>query len=457
MPLKRKKGYRIEVKTVPTKLVRDGFDLTETNQLFSDIALFWLLLIASDPHGIDSEDFKRYYEPRFFSPDAVLTFPFDCPQPFRRAALAKAIGIYKSWRSNYQNWQKQAAKRKGRSSRPPVLPAQLRLNATLYSGMFKDSDGRSIVLKIYSGAAWKWVKFYYQFPTIDATWQYSTPSLVTKQNGSVYLNWTVERYQLATGGLGTVMQDGNRLCAVDIDLDGEICKVAAYNVEVNGTVHELARMTTTGHAAHTTLRKSRLGEIAILMSQTGLISRGFAAKRWRKIRNGELNTARKQAKQVVDFAACCGCAVIVFEHLGRLRPHKGKYSRRSNQKRAYWLKSAVQQHVARTARQNHNILTARVNPRNTSNVEAMTGEPVLRTNQMWQAQWLAFDAENWDTFQQEEGYHPGSLAVSRSGKIINAGLNACRNIALKFCERYYSKPHIVREGCVESSIQPASG
>lgn len=148
--------------------------------------------------------------------------------------------------------------------------------------------------------------------------------------------------------------------------------------------------------------------------------------------------------------------MIGFEHLTKLRPQKCQYSKRSNQKRAYWLKSAVWQQVARIARQDCNILTARVNPRNTSNTEAVSGDPVMRVSAMWPAQWLAFDQENWDFFQQVEGYHPGSLAISRSGKIINAGLNACRNIALKFCQRYDSKPLLVTGWCDEGSRQPVA-
>lgn len=459
MPLKKKKGYRIETKTLPTKLLRDGFDLTETNKLFSEIALFWLFIIVEDPHGVDVEDYKRYYEPRFFSPTATQTFPFDCPQPFRRACLAKAVGIYKSWRSNYQNWLKREAKRKVKLSRlskkhrPPTLPTELHLNATLYSGMFKDDDGQSIVLKIVVQGVWKWIKFQYQPPHQPEGWQLSTPALITKFDGSVWLNWVIERYQPATGGLITVMQDGNRICSVDLDLDTELAKCAIYDVEVDGEMREVARMTTSGHKRHVALRKSRLGKIAKSMNQTGIIPKGFASTRWQKIRNGELDQSRKQAKQIVDFAVRHGCGVIVFEHLGKLRPQKGKYSRRSNQKRAYWLKSAVRQQVARIARQNHNILTARVNPRDTSNTEALSREPVMRVSAMWQAQWLSFDEENWDFFQQSEGYHPGSLAVSRSGKIVNAGLNASRNIALKFCQRYYSKPFLVTGRCDKRSIQ----
>lgn len=459
MPLSRKKRYRIETKTLQTKLLRDGFDLSQTNRLFSEIALFWLLVIADDPGGVEAPDFKRYYEPRLFSPEATQTFPFDCPQPFRRAALAKAIGIYKSWHSNHQNWQARETKRiarKGKPSkkhRPPILPTELHLNATFYAGMFKEDDGRSIVLKIVVEGAWKWIKFSYQSPQRPEGWVPSTPALVIRQDGSVWLNWVIERYQPATGGLVKVMQDGNRICSVDLDLDNELAKCAVYDVEVDGVCREVARMTTSGHKRHVALRKSRLGKIAKSMNQTGIVNQGFASTRWQKIRNAEQDQARKQAKQIVEFASRHGCAVIVFEHLGKLRPQKGKYSRRSNQKRTYWLKSAVQQQVARLARQNYNILAAKVNPRNTSNTEAVSKEPVMRVSAMWQAQRLAFDAENWDYFQQSEGYHPGSLAVSRSGKIINAGLNAARNIALKFAGRYYSKPLLATGWCDEDSMQ----
>ncbi len=272
MPLSKKKGYRIETKTLQTKLLRDGFDLTETNQLFSDIALFWLLIIADDPGGVDAVDFKRYYEPRFFSPEATQPFPFDCPQPFRRAALAKAIGIYKSWHSNYQNWQVREVNRltkpgkPAKKHRPPTLPTELRLNATLYAGMFKDDERRSIVLKIVVKGAWKWVKFSYQSPQYPQGWTLSTPTLVTQANGSVWLNWVIERYQTATGGLTKVMQDGNRICAVDLDLDRALAKCAIYDVEVNGELREVARMTTSGHAAHAALRKSRIGKIARSMN-----------------------------------------------------------------------------------------------------------------------------------------------------------------------------------------------
>jgi hypothetical protein len=39
MPLKRWKGFRIETKTLTSQLSREGFELSETNQAFSDVTL----------------------------------------------------------------------------------------------------------------------------------------------------------------------------------------------------------------------------------------------------------------------------------------------------------------------------------------------------------------------------------------------------------------------------------
>ncbi len=457
MPLKRQKGLRIEARTLRTKLLRNGFDFQETNKLFSSVTAWFLIQVAAAPEGVDLAAPKVYYEPKLCSASAREKFPFDIPQLLRRACLAKAIGIYKSWRANYKNWQAREQKRIAKLSnkrgqpiqkhKPPVLPTSLNLHASYYNGMFKEDTGQTILLKVFVDGAWKWVKFSYQTaPELDG-WKKSTGSLVIKRDGSVWFNWVYERYQPATGGIKTVMADGNRFVSVDTDLDGEICKVAAYDVDVDGEIKEIARMTVKGHKAHTARRKSRIGKIALKMSQTGIVGKGFASSGWEKIKRCEREAAKGISSQIVNFAVRHNCAVIVFEFLGNLRPQKGRYSRRSNQKRAYWLKSAVHAQVSRTARQYHNILTAKVNPRDTSNTEAFTGEKVLRTNDMVLAKILALNPKIWDEYNARVGYHPGSLAITRSGKIINSGLNACRRIALKFAARYYVKPFLQKKEC----------
>ena len=445
MALIKTKGQRIEQRTLRTKLVRDGFDFALTNELFSDVVAFYLVVIEQDPGGtLPGADEKRYYEPRFTENPG--SWPFDVPQIFRRAALRKAVGMYKSWRSNYENWvflqEKNSLKKKPlKKAKPPVLPTSMKLNASLYSGMFKEDDGESIMLKLWNGSAWKWIKFQYKSAPPIEGWSKATPSLVVKRDGTAWLNWVYERYQPATGGLKTVMQDGGRFCSVDTDLDGEIMKVCAYDSDADGEIHEIARMTTTGHAAHTSRRKSRLGKQAKRMRKHNAIElpEGFGKTHWDKITRCEREVARQIASQVVAFAAKHGCVAIVFEALKNLTPSREKYSRRANKKRAYWLKSAVRRQIERVARQNHNILSAMVSPWNTSNREAFTGEPVMRTNNQWMAEAMKNDPLFWDLYKERSGYHPGSLAITRSGKVINSGYNACRNIALKFAARYSSE------------------
>ena len=65
----------------------------------------------------------------------------------------------------------------------------------------------------------------------------------------------------------------------------------------------------------------------------------FCSSAWQKLHNREIEFARSSARELVEFAFH-QCKVFVFEHLVNLKPCKGKYSRRSNQKRAYWLKSS---------------------------------------------------------------------------------------------------------------------
>jgi transposase len=69
--------------------------------------------------------------------------------------------------------------------------------------------------------------------------------------------------------------------------------------------------------------------------------------------------------RIVQFAASHGASILVFEHLGNLQPEKGKYSRRGNTKRAYWMKGRIF-HYAKYKGWQQKIITSRVNPRNTS-------------------------------------------------------------------------------------------
>ena len=69
--------------------------------------------------------------------------------------------------------------------------------------------------------------------------------------------------------------------------------------------------------------------------------------------------------RIVQFAHHHGATILVFEHLGNLKPERGTYSRRGNSKRAFWMKGRIFKYAKYKA-WDQRIITSRVNPRNTS-------------------------------------------------------------------------------------------
>jgi IS605 OrfB family transposase len=114
-------------------------------------------------------------------------------------------------------------------------------------------------------------------------------------------------------------------------------------------------------------RKRALGRVAVKLSQTGVTGNYASdnAKRFRYIRAIDHDTAHRISRHIVEFAREYGATIIVFEHLGHFKPEKGKYSKRGNGKRSYWLRGKIYR-FTQHKEWAYRILTCRVSPRNTS-------------------------------------------------------------------------------------------
>lgn len=221
-------------------------------------------------------------------------------------------------------------------------------------------------------------------------------------------------------------QGSVRVLGVDIDLDKNAAICSVLETDARDYTVEVARHFIK-QPALVKRRKRDLGRIAKRMRSSGIIHKGFCQKWWERLSNREVEMGRAISRQIVDIAHGYGCKVIAFEHLGNLTPSRGKYSRRSNQKRAYWLKSKIFEHVKRVAYQDHAILTTRVNPRNTSRLDPWG-------NQVWRG--IEFPANLLDYLK----YQPGADWVAGvNGYKAHSGLNAARNIGMKAIVRYKSE------------------
>ncbi len=432
--LNKKKGFNIVNKSLRCKLLREGFDLAETKTAFNEVVNFFFELIDMHPSGLDipikDNGGWRYYEKLVIGDNPQYEFILKgFPSPLRRAAIRKAIGAYRSWRTNYQKWL-QRGKRHS-SHRPPMKPRSFNFAPSFDVGMRKDDDGFSIILKLLVKGQWKWVKFYYQSPPCTNEWVKGSPQVIC-QGKNAYLTFALEKYIPATGGTKKVMAaDSVRVCSIDIDLDRHIAIASVLETDARGNVWEVARRFI-NQKNHVKRRKRDLGLIAMKMSKTGIIHEGFSANKWQKLHNREIEFSRAVARELVEFAKFHQCSVMVFEHLINLKPNASKYSRRSNQKRAYWLKSRVFNQTKDIAYRDYGILTTRVNPRDTSRLDPW-GNSLWRGNK--------FPLSLLDYAEYQAG---ANLVANTSGYKAHSGLNAARNIGLKAILRHRTNPHYLR-------------
>jgi putative transposase len=167
----------------------------------------------------------------------------------------------------------------------------------------------------------------------------------------------------------------------------------------------------------------QLGRIARNRSKTGIIAENEQdnADLWTKIRHVDEQLAHLVSSRIVQFARKHEATILVFEHLGNLKPEKGKYSRRGNSKRAFWMKGRIFKYAKYKA-YNAGIVTSRVSPRNTSRECARCHSLVAR----------------YRDGQPAEGYTYGAPLVycANCGMKGNSDRNASLVIGKRLVERY---------------------
>jgi len=209
-----------------------------------------------------------------------------------------------------------------------------------------------------------------------------------------------------------------KICTVDLNIDDRLAVCGIFKSD--GT--QIATRFIRGGDNLNGRRKRLLGMIATKRSLTGSLNEGEQDNKdlWAIINNINDYEAHRVSRRIVEFALEHGANIIVFEHLGRFKPEKGKYSRRANSKRAYWLRGKIYYYTRYKAWE-YGIITSRVSPKNTSRKCAVCGSEVARHGEK----------------DKPEGYRPGApLFTCQCGKKGNADLNAARNIAKKFFARY---------------------
>jgi IS605 OrfB family transposase len=316
----------------------------------------------------------------------LSTIVGDAPALFRRAAINVALGSARSFASSLSRWrtrrEKAQAKARGKRKakpfreRPPVPPRCWNKSVTFYAGQWKERTDASILLKVWTGTCWNWLKVRITGRAIPAGVEVGSPSLIRHGN-EWWLHTCVEKKFKSPATIEEQVTTNveTRICAVDLNLNEQLAVCTVQTVE--GTI--LATRFIGGGKAIAGFRKHLFGRIARNRSKTGIIAQGEQdnAALWRKIRQADEHLAHLVSARIVQFAKEQGASILVFEHLGNLKPEKGKYSHRGNSKRAFWMKGRIFNDTKYKA-WNQGIITSRVNPRNTSRECARCQSLVVR-------------------------------------------------------------------------------
>src|SRR5436305_2968233 len=319
------------------------------------------------------------------------------PAMFRRAAIHAALGSARSFFAHLKKWrarrEKAQAKGKKFTERPAVPPHTWNKSTTLYAGQWKDRHAGSILLKVWTGTCWSWLKCRITGRDLPADIEMGSPSLVRHGN-HWWLHTPIEKQFSSPPKIEKQVTTNvdTKICAVDLNLNEHLAVCTIQTVE--GTC--LSTRFIGGGQEIAGFRKKQFGRIARNRRKTGIIAEGEQdnVDRWRKIAHADESLSHLVSARIVQFAKEHGATILVFEHLGNLKPQKGKYSRRGNSKRAFWMKGRIFRY-AKCKAWNEGIITSRVNPRNTSRECARCHALVAR----------------YETGQPAEGYTPGAPLV----------------------------------------------
>lgn len=419
---------------MPTKTIKQNleyrypewFRLTE--KLFNEVTAFYFGIIQDHELILELTNKKALTELERLThktkdnPSPLFHLKWDVPAMFRRACINTAIGSARSFFSNLRKWKEKKAKAESKgkrfTDRPPAPPREWHKNTLFYTGQYKSYTGKSIMLKLFDGSTWRWVKYRLTGRQVPDGWEVGCPHAVIRKN-RIELHFPVEKEKHKVKKVAEQVKDSDiKICAVDLNIDDRLAVCGIFKSDGTQAATRFIR----GGDNLNGRRKRLLGMIATKRSQTGSLNEGEQDNKalWAKVNNIDDYEAHRVSRKILEFALEHGASIIVFEHLGNFKPEKGKYSRRANSKRSYWLRGRIF-HYTKYKAWEYGIITSRVNPKNTSRHCSACGADVARYGEK----------------DIPEGYRPGApLFTCKCGNKGNTDLNAARNISKKFFLRY---------------------
>ena len=291
----------------------------QTQSLFDAVLAFYYKLLEKQPEALSltNQNLLRHLELQTIKqrdgtpPETPLPFE-KIPLYFRRAAINAAISMYRSYVGKLKAWQEGPIK-----SGKPSPPKRLHMSMLYYKGMYKDFDEKSILLKLYTGKAWAWVKHRYTGRPFPENAELMSPTIVIKKK-KVMLHIPVKEIVEDSRTAKERVKQNEKFVAVA--LTGSDSLAVCTTIEADGRAtapyfikggKELAhrRKLLLGYT-----KRRTVGNDALVIPQGAQPGRPNA-KYYEKITRLTDHYAHEVSRKIVDYALKQGAKLIVLPEL----------------------------------------------------------------------------------------------------------------------------------------------
>ena len=343
----------------------------------------------------------------------VAVYDFDVvfykyPCYYRRSAIKKAIGIFSSYKSNYNNWLE-----KGRHGKPPRLQYNHNVMPVFYKGnCYEEIDEYNVKIKIFT-TDWVWLTIKLRKSDVDyikhhySDWTKLSPALERK--GKVwYLRFTYSKKI----PLNKTKLKNQIVVGVDLNTSNHtaVCSAMNYKGTVLGrTFIDLPRekdlLNKKIKYKNNAISKNQLKRW--FNDEPNVINYQATPRLWRLINITNKDIAIKTARQILAFALSVNADVIVFEHLDTKK--KKAFQK---EKLHLWCAKAIQK------------ITSSLAHKNGIHVNTVCAAYTSK---------LAFDGSGLVKRGKEVSNNtPYNVCQFTTGKIYNCDLNATYNIGARY-------------------------
>ena len=406
----------------------------QTQSLFDAVLAFYYKLLEKQPEtlSLSNQNLLRHLELQTIKqrdgtpPETPLPFE-KIPLYFRRAAINAAISMYRSYVGKLKAWQEGPIK-----SGKPSPPKCLHMSMLYYKGMYKDFDEKSILLKLYTGKTWAWVKHRYTGRPFPENAELMSPTIVIKKK-KVMLHIPVKEIVEDSRTAKERVQQNEKFVAVA--LTGSDSLAVCTTIEADGRAtapyfikggKELAHRRKLllgyikrGIAGNNTPRfmTHTIGNAALSVPQEHRPN----AKYYEKITRITDHYAHEVSRKIVDYALKQGAKLIVLPEL------KESF----NQAKKSYLGKTPYDFIGRR------IVRYVQYKAWQQGLVAMTSKPYYASTRCYHC-YAPIAKHNTEYQNPSPNFYGGKNFICKEGHRGSTALNSARNLGKGFYERFYA-------------------